>query len=1112
MLKTSNFIKTQLPNFISDSSDYNTFVEFLKSYYDWMYEEKGVLLESQNLLKYQSIEETLDEFIDYFYNEFMPSFPKDVIADRRKLLKYSKEFYSTKGTPASFKFLFRVLYNSSCEIIETEDFVLKASSGEWFVPKSIVVKTTDKNILKLNNYYVFGLTSKTLAKIEYITFNGTRAEIFISEIKRNFTNNENIEFLNHNLHRIYFDSTTEEPTTSSSDGYYISPQIVSSISSAHIYPKYRGTLYNTGNPIVFYGGGINGASANIEAKGYVGDISEGKITSVVINSPAKNHGYTLTTTGIYFDKETNKNSVINVTAVDIANTISLNYIVKDSLESYANTILYCDVISGETTNTEYSYGFTTLPNSNCETIMSEAFSFASFDTHPLSELTVMQSERFVAEPTLQAICSYETNTPVDANSSSYDARYTFGSSNTFARLPDLGILGPIIVETSGTGYNVGDEILISGIGTGAFAKITAVNSNGGIISAAYYQKENVPAPLGGFGFYQDSDPTLTIQGNIKTANTTNGSNVVIITSTDLLANVKIGQSITGNGIPSLTTISSIYTGNNSIVISNLATQNTISNTYVLTGMGASLYPDGILGGQADLGVTIDTIGAISTLNLTEYGEDYIIAPEVSLRVEDFVVTNVELFNMPTKGTKLYQTGVPTRYESYFDSATLIESNVDPLLSKYIFRTYNYNKSVDITAPLYVSDTITFNIVSDYVFPVGYNGIETSANGVVTFGNGLARGYSKFLSGLRIGNGQYISNKGFLSSYNVLQNEVYNNHTYILAVEKEIQKYRQIVLDLLHPAGTKLLGQVSIETGNETEIDPTTSHETYFSDTLTDFPPMLGIALSTEDWKALLFDTTENRYGTWIDSTTIKLSDFPAKIVPNYKVYGTGFDWATINSVSYLANTITCNVINSSGNTINDVEFIIQDNGYYGTFNDPTEVYNRFIVYGDITTGCNVITINTRHDNVLANISIGDVICCEPTRISANITNNSFILSNVVSYGPIANGQYISARYIPNGTKILYYYSGNSTIVMTNSATGNSNSSVTYYNSFVNDYVTEIKYINLYDIPEGTTITNINNKNKTITISNTSLMTSNLFYMTANDIFLIAQTPIDIGGE
>jgi hypothetical protein len=71
---------------------------------------QGITHASQNLLSYVDVDSTIDDFIQYFINDFLPYIPTDALTDKRKLLKISKEFYQSKGTEKSYKFLFRVLH------------------------------------------------------------------------------------------------------------------------------------------------------------------------------------------------------------------------------------------------------------------------------------------------------------------------------------------------------------------------------------------------------------------------------------------------------------------------------------------------------------------------------------------------------------------------------------------------------------------------------------------------------------------------------------------------------------------------------------------------------------------------------------------------------------------------------------------------------------------------------------------------------------------------------------------------------------------------------------------------------------------------------------------
>ena len=67
---TSLLIKSQLPEFIRDNPDYANFVLFLQAYYEWMEQNGGVTDGTKNLLNYDDIDATSEQFLQYFVNDF----------------------------------------------------------------------------------------------------------------------------------------------------------------------------------------------------------------------------------------------------------------------------------------------------------------------------------------------------------------------------------------------------------------------------------------------------------------------------------------------------------------------------------------------------------------------------------------------------------------------------------------------------------------------------------------------------------------------------------------------------------------------------------------------------------------------------------------------------------------------------------------------------------------------------------------------------------------------------------------------------------------------------------------------------------------------------------
>jgi hypothetical protein len=130
--KLSSLVSGQLPEFIR--GDYQTFVAFLEAYYEFL--ESNVNTDYKSL---KDIDNTLDSFIQYFKHEIAINLPNLPI-DERFLLQHIRELYRAKGTEASFKLLFRILFKKNVVVDYPYNSVLIPSDGKWIQDKSIFVR------------------------------------------------------------------------------------------------------------------------------------------------------------------------------------------------------------------------------------------------------------------------------------------------------------------------------------------------------------------------------------------------------------------------------------------------------------------------------------------------------------------------------------------------------------------------------------------------------------------------------------------------------------------------------------------------------------------------------------------------------------------------------------------------------------------------------------------------------------------------------------------------------------------------------------------------------------------------------------------------------------
>ena len=135
--KLSKIVANQLPDFIRE--DYPTFVAFLEAYYEYLEQNDA------NLYDLRDIDKTLDGFIQYFRNELAPNAFESQSTDNRFILSNIKDAHLAKGSEASFKLLFRLLFNKNVTVEYPGRQMLRASDGKWNQDVSVFARVNAGN-------------------------------------------------------------------------------------------------------------------------------------------------------------------------------------------------------------------------------------------------------------------------------------------------------------------------------------------------------------------------------------------------------------------------------------------------------------------------------------------------------------------------------------------------------------------------------------------------------------------------------------------------------------------------------------------------------------------------------------------------------------------------------------------------------------------------------------------------------------------------------------------------------------------------------------------------------------------------------------------------------
>lgn len=205
--KLSSVLSSSIPNFIEQ--EYTVFTDFLKSYYVWLEQSKNVNYIPHSLEWYLDIDTIPPEFLSKFKetylfgmpNKFAKNLETNTEIDLIKIIKRIREFYSKKGTEDSFRFLFRVMFDTEIAFSYPREKILYASQGKWQENFYIKIKTNSlENPAELIGKEIYTATDgiKTFsAIIEDVYTTYTKEKNVVTAIINNVVGNLNTNFVNY---------------------------------------------------------------------------------------------------------------------------------------------------------------------------------------------------------------------------------------------------------------------------------------------------------------------------------------------------------------------------------------------------------------------------------------------------------------------------------------------------------------------------------------------------------------------------------------------------------------------------------------------------------------------------------------------------------------------------------------------------------------------------------------------------------------------------------------------------------------------------------------------------------------------------------------------------
>lgn len=396
------------------------------------------------------------------------------------------------------------------------------------------------------------------------------------------------------------------------------------------------------------------------------------------------------------------------------------------------------------------------------------------------------------------------------------------SANIFS-----GILNTITIVNGGTGYSVGNPvILLSNTGSGACAYIAQV-STGNISALSIYQS------MSGAG-YQNTDNVVAFGGGgsgfsgyvsfVDTSeqfhpNTYN----LVFSSISLEANTLIGNGKYSNLNSSLTDPANNWMANSMSYWDYTNTGPVLILTIGSAGSGYTSEPSLSVSANS----RIKALGILGRMEIYDGGSGYAKGNKIEFlnvlggygsgasgNVKNVdgsgTITEVEFEEVPghvTGGSGFNQLLLPV--------ANVISST-------------GTGANIGVTAILgsgAVLQTANSSIgaIERIIITSRGTNYEDATVDLTGSGDGNANANAFIITGVYVYPGRFLNDDGMLSSYNFLENrDYYQNFSYVIKIKKDINKYKSAAMALIHPAGMKMFGEYtsvdqleSFEPGSDT---------------------------------------------------------------------------------------------------------------------------------------------------------------------------------------------------------------------------------------------------------------------------------------------------------
>jgi len=140
----SPLVKDMFPAFYRDEGA--LFITFVEAYYEWLESSGQTLYQARNLTNYRNIDKTIDEFIIYFKNKYLPNIQFNVATNKELFIKNSLDFYRAKGTERAVDLYFKLIYGLEAKIQYPGDNLFRPSDNTFIKVEYLEIDDNKINV------------------------------------------------------------------------------------------------------------------------------------------------------------------------------------------------------------------------------------------------------------------------------------------------------------------------------------------------------------------------------------------------------------------------------------------------------------------------------------------------------------------------------------------------------------------------------------------------------------------------------------------------------------------------------------------------------------------------------------------------------------------------------------------------------------------------------------------------------------------------------------------------------------------------------------------------------------------------------------------------------